>query len=315
MSFQIETAQRSQAKLRIGLSAPSGGGKTYSALKLGYGLCNKWDKIGVIDTEQHSSSLYADLGKFKIINFEPPFKAERYIEAVHAFEEAGMEVIIIDSVTHVWKGEGGLLEFQNSLGGRFQDWAKVTPLYQRFIQSILQSKAHVITTIRKKESYAMSTEDGKSRVIKQGLDDEIRDGFSYELTVAFNININHLAEPSKDRTGLFMKSDGTSTGFMITSDTGKMLKKWAESGIPEKTKELAPLITEFQRKKIFALGKVLGYDSENTKKMVKDFFKVDHFNNVSQEQAGKMITAMMVKTKTVKQQEVNEDIDPDDIDL
>lgn len=230
MSFQIETAHRTQAKLRIGLAAPSGGGKTMGALKLAYGITGDWSKIGLIDTEQGSGSLYSHLGPYKVIRFDAPFSPHRYIEAIHAFEEAGMEVIIIDSVTHVWNGRGGLLEYNTSLGGRFQDWAKTTPLYQSFLQGILESKAHVITTIRKKESYAISNEGGKTKVEKQGLDDEIRGGFNYELTVAFDLNIHHLAEASKDRTGLFMKSDGSNAGFYITEETGKKLKEWANEG-------------------------------------------------------------------------------------
>jgi len=97
-----------------------------------------------------------------------------------------MEVIIIDSITHVWKGQGGLLEYQNALGGRYQDWAKATPLYQKWLNKILQSSAHIITTNRKKQGYNMITEGNKTKVEKAGLDDEIRDGYEYEMTIALD---------------------------------------------------------------------------------------------------------------------------------
>lgn len=308
MSFLIETAKRSQAKLRIGLAAPSGGGKTYSALQIAYGLTGNWNKVGIIDTEQGSASLYSHLGDYKVIRFDPPFSPQRYIEAIEAFEEAGMDVIIVDSITHVWKGQGGVLELHNSYGGRFQDWAKTTPLYQRFLDAILQSKAHVITTIRKKESYAMSNDQGRTKVVKQGLDDEIRDGFSYELTVAFDITIGHIAEASKDRTGLFMKGSIPQAGFTITTDTGKILKDWAESGdkivpVKDPTEEWkAPTsttkyISEFQKTKIKQIGIELGKSADEAVKIVTDFYKVDTIDNITQDQAAKMITVMMDKRK------------------
>lgn len=79
------------------------------------------------------------------------------------------------------------MEYQEKLGGSFKDWAKVTPIYQDFIDVILNSPAHIITTIRKKVKHEMTTENGKSKVTKLGMEDEIRDGYEYEMTLAFNI--------------------------------------------------------------------------------------------------------------------------------
>jgi L-ribulose-5-phosphate 3-epimerase UlaE len=139
-----------------------------------------------------------------------------------------MDVIIIDSITHVWKGEGGLLEYQSALGGRYQDWAKATPLYQRWLNTILESKCHIITTNRKKQGYNMITEGNKTKVEKAGLDDEIRDGYDYEVTVALEItNDKHMVKASKDRTNLFAGKPE----FVITPDIGKKLLEWCNSGI------------------------------------------------------------------------------------
>ena len=151
--MQLQQAQRKRVKLRLNLASPSGFGKTYSALLLAYGLTNDWTKIAVIDTENDSASLYSHLGDFKTLQLGSPYTPERYIEAIRICEGANMEVIIIDSITHVWKGQGGLLEYQNALGGRYQDWAKATPLYQKWLNKILQSSAHIITTNRKKQGY------------------------------------------------------------------------------------------------------------------------------------------------------------------
>lgn len=226
--MQLQKAERKRVKLRLNIASPSGFGKTYSALLIAFGLTSDWQKIAVIDTENDSASLYSHLGEFKTVSLKPPYAPEVYIEAIKLCELAGMEVIIIDSVTHVWKGQGGLLEYQNSLGGRYQDWAKATPLYQRWLNAILQCKTHVITTNRKKQGYNMITEGNKTKVEKAGLDDEIRDGYEYEMTIALEIiNDRHLAKASKDRTQLFVDKPE----FMITVETGKQILDWCNKGV------------------------------------------------------------------------------------
>jgi hypothetical protein len=225
--MQLQNAERKRVKLRLNIASPSGFGKTYGALLIAYGIAGNWQKIAVIDTENDSASLYAHLGEFKALSLHPPYTPERYIQAIKICEDAGMEVIIIDSITHVWKGQGGLLEYQNSLGGRYQDWAKATPLYQKWLNAILQSKCHVITTNRKKQGYNMITEGNKTKVEKAGLDDEIRDGYEYEMTISLEIiNDKHLAKASKDRTQLFAGKPE----FIITTETGKQILNWCNEG-------------------------------------------------------------------------------------
>ncbi|HVX27196.1 MAG TPA: AAA family ATPase [Parafilimonas sp.] len=227
--MQLQQAERKRVKLRLNIAAPSGFGKTYSALLIAYGITNDWSKIAVIDTENDSASLYSHLGQFKTLQLKAPYSCERYIEAIKICEDADMDVIIIDSITHVWKGQGGLLEYQNALGGRYQDWAKATPLYQKWLNKILQSSAHVITTNRKKQGYNMITEGNKTKVEKAGLDDEIRDGYEYEMTIALEItNDKHMARASKDRTGLFTDKPE----FIITVETGRKILAWCIEGKP-----------------------------------------------------------------------------------
>jgi hypothetical protein len=166
MTFQIVTAQRQKAKLRIGLSGPSGSGKTYSALLMASGLASSWDKICLIDTENGSGELYSNLGPYNVLTLTAPFSPERYIEAIKAAEAAGMEVIIIDSVTHEWDGKGGALEINEHLaqakykGNTWAAWSETTPRHQKFIDTIVQSPVHVITTVRNKQE-TMQTEEGR----------------------------------------------------------------------------------------------------------------------------------------------------------
>lgn len=233
--MELKKATRKQVKLRLGLSAVSGGGKTMSALLLAYGMTQDWSKIAVIDTENGSASLYSHLGDFNTIDLTAPFSPERYIEAINTCENAGMEVIILDSITHEWDGKGGIIDISNSMtGNSFTNWAKITPRHDAFINALLQSKCHIISCVRRKQDYEMTKgSDGKLKVEKAGLKEITREGFEYELTLNFNLEINHHATASKDRTNLFMDEPG----FIITSETGKRLIDWCNDGEPEPTIE------------------------------------------------------------------------------
>ena len=227
--MQLQKATRAKAKIRLGLSAVSGGGKTYSALLIAHGLCGNWDKVAVIDTENNSAHLYAHLGDFNVLQLDAPYAPERYIEAIKACENAGMEVIIIDSITHEWDGKGGIIEISNSMtGNSFTNWAKLTPRHQAFIDAILSSKCHIITTVRRKQDYEMTKDkDGKVKVEKAGLKEVTREGFEYELTVNLELDVKHNATASKDRTGLFIDKPA----FVPSEETGRIIRQWCESGV------------------------------------------------------------------------------------
>lgn len=253
MTMNLRKATRQQAKLRIGVTAPSGAGKTYSSLLIAQGLASSWDKIALIDTENRSGDLYSHLGEYNIITLDAPYTPERYIEAIKACDTAGMEVIIIDSASHEWDGKGGCLEIYESIGGKYQDWAKVTPRHRKFLEAILSSSAHVITTTRRKQDYEMSKDSsGKVKVEKMGLKEVQREGFEYELTLNFEIDVRHNATASKDRTGLFVDQPE----FIISKETGEKLKAWADSGADPKeiaAKEAAALAEKEAEQKILAI--------------------------------------------------------------
>lgn len=226
--MQLQKATRKKVKLRLGLSGASGFGKTFSALLIAKGLVGDWSKIAVIDTENDSASLYSHLGDFNTLSLTQPFTPERYVEAINACIKAGMEAIIIDSISHEWDGKGGCLQIVESLGGRYQDWGKVTPRHQAFIDAITNSPVHMVTTVRRKQDYEMTKDNnGKMKVEKAGLKEVTRDGYEYELTLNLElINDQHLAKASKDRTGLFMNK----AEFIVTEETGRIIKEWTESG-------------------------------------------------------------------------------------
>lgn len=252
--FQIRKAARTQAKLRIGITGPSGSGKTLSALYLAKGLVGSWQKICLIDSENGSGDLYSHVGEYNTITLTAPFSPERYIEAIKAAVDAGMELIIIDSVSHEWDGKGGCLEIneltaqRNFKGNTWAAWSETTPRHQKFLDAITQSPVHMITTARSKTD-TVQTDGGK--VKKVGLKDIQREGFEYELTINFNIDRDtHTAIASKDRTELFMGVEP----FVIKEETGEKIKKWNET---------APIDYTPIKRRIMAEAKRLGLDPKS----------------------------------------------------
>lgn len=226
--MEIRKAERKKAKLRLGIAAPSGAGKTYSALLLAFGLGGK---VGLIDTEHGSGDLYAHLGDYDIISIEAPYTVNKYTQAIKAFEQAGYNTVIIDSLSHAWSGDGGLLDKQGKMADRgtnsFAAWRTITPEHNALVDAMLSSPCHIIATMRAKQEYVLETNSkGKQEPKKVGMAPVQREGMEYEFTVMLDVDMNHVASASKDRTSLF---DGQY--MKITADTGKMLLSWLEMGV------------------------------------------------------------------------------------
>lgn len=222
----FKKAERKQAKLRLALAGPSGSGKTYSALLMANGLGGR---IAVIDTEQGSASLYSDIADFDVLELQPPFSPERYVEAIVAAETAGYNVLIIDSYSHEWTGPGGCLEANEALahqkfrGNTWAAWNETTPRHRKLTNKILTSTLHVICTMRSKTETVQG--EGK-KIVKLGMKSEQRDGTDYEFTVVLDITHDaHTAIASKDRTKIFNHPE------LISEDTGRRLLAWLNDGI------------------------------------------------------------------------------------
>ena len=235
-------AQRTKAKLRLAMTGPAGSGKTYSALLLAFGLGGK---IAMIDTENGSGDLYCNLGDYDICSLSAPYDPRKYVQNIHEAEQAGYDILIIDSLSHAWSGEGGVLDLQSRAaassksGNSYTAWRQVTPLQNRLVDCILASPCHIIATMRSKTEYIQAENDrGRTEIKKVGLAPVQREGMDYEFGTVFDISSNHTAAVSKDRTGLF-----DNTFFTISQDTGKTLRKWLDDGaempnnIPETQQE------------------------------------------------------------------------------
>ena len=225
----FKKAERKQAKLRLALSGPSGSGKTTGALLIAKGLGGK---IAVLDTERGSASLYADLVDFDTVELGPPYTPERYIEVIREAEKAGYDTLILDSITHEWNGEGGILQIVDTVartrlkGNSYMAWNEGTPRHQKFIDAMLASPLHIIATMRSKSVYVETEKgNGKKTYEKQGTAPQQRDGLEYEFTAVLDLSIDgNLATASKDRTRLFRDP------LVISEDTGHKLLEWLNSG-------------------------------------------------------------------------------------
>lgn len=230
MALQIRKAERRQAKARVAFIGTSGTGKTYSSILFARGLAGPEGRILMVDTEHHSGELYSNLTDYDYAEIEPPYETEKYIEAIQVAEENGYDVLILDSISHAWAGQGGILEQQDTIAGRggnrFAAWGEVTPKQLRFIDAMINADIHIVVTMRAKTAYALIPDaSGKTKPEKLGLAPVQREGIDYEFTLVLDIDRSHTAQASKDRTGLF-----DTRIFCPTEAEGAELREWLNSG-------------------------------------------------------------------------------------
>lgn len=302
MTIQFQKAKRSQARLRLALAGPSGSGKTYSALLLAKGIGGR---VAVIDTEQGSASLYDTLLDFDVLNLQPPYRPERFIEAIKAAEEAGYDIIVIDSITHEWNGSGGCLELNDEIartkyrGNTWSAWNETTPRHRAFVDAILASKCHVIATMRTKTETAQVDEGGRKTVKKLGTKTEQRDGAEYEFTTVLDlVHDGHAATVSKDRSGKFGGDPQP-----ITVQTGVMLREWLNSAatpdpvqekprpLPAPSPDAGPAHPD-ELRYMFSVAEGLGFPMADLKHLIGEMFGVSNSRELTSGQVGAVILAV-----------------------
>lgn len=232
MMSMFKKAVRSQAKLRLALLGPSGSGKTYTALSIAKHLGKR---IAVIDTERGSASLYAgDVCDFDVLEPES-FSPSTYVQAIHAAEREGYDVIVIDSLTHAWSGKGGALEMVDNAAKRsksansFAAWRDVTPEHNALVDALVSSRAHIIATVRVKTAHELQEDDrGRKVPVKIGLAPIQRDGMEYEFTVTGDMDLEHTLTIAKTRC----KALDRGVYKMPGKDIAETLLAWLNDGAP-----------------------------------------------------------------------------------
>jgi hypothetical protein len=238
--LKIEKARRDAVKLSIVLSGPSGAGKTFSALTLASGMGKN---IILIDSEKKRSKIYARHFAFDVIQLSSPYTPERYREVIKLAKTKNPDVIIVDSATHEWMGNGGILQEVDSVDpkNKMIKWANVTPRHDKYTESLSsETTCHMIVTLRAREKYMVTEvidDSGKKKMgmKRLGLRPIQRKDFLYDFILCFTLDPDtHEAQVLKQVEGAPKIS---SEKFLITKDFGRQLLKWAETGDDAVTKE------------------------------------------------------------------------------
>lgn len=246
MSITFRPAIRENVGLLIGLAGSSGSGKTYTAMRLSSGIAGG-KSFAVIDTEAGRSKHYADDFKFDHADLTPPFTPDAYAEAIVAADKAGYPVIVVDSVSHVWAGDGGVLDWQEAeltrMAGdnygkreacKMAAWIKPKLSHKHMVQKLLQVRAHLILCFRAEEKIEMvKGDDGRMKIIPKvtntGLNGWVpvcEKNLPYELTASFLLTADApgMPKPIKlqaQHRPLFPLDKP------ITEESGRLIAQWA----------------------------------------------------------------------------------------
>ena len=234
MSSLFTKATKAEAKARIAVTGPSGSGKTYSSLLWAQVLA-EGGKIAVIDTERDSAKLYADRFDFDSLSMSAPYHPDRLVEALKVAEQEGYACVVIDSLTHFWNGQGGILEIVDQAGAAnkgnaFSGWKVATPIQQRMVDAILAFDGHIITTMRSKTEYSLEkNEYGKISPKKVGLAPQQRDGIEYEYTLVLEMDTEHRTIIGKTRCEMLADKVFPANA---ANDGATTFLNWLKSGDP-----------------------------------------------------------------------------------
>lgn len=235
--FTFVPVERQKSKLRMAIEGVASSGKTLGSLYIAYGITQDWSKIALIDTEHERARFYANrtdlgTGAFLYCPFSAPYSPERCKAAVQeAAEAVGPDgVVIFDSFSHAWAGEGGMLDVNQKnayalRGNTYAAWNTTGKIQDNLVNSIFSVQAHTIVTMRSKMEYVQDRDDsGRSVIRKVGLAPVQRDNVEYEFDIALSIDRNHIARLEKDVTFL--------DGFVdtITPELGRRIAEWLSEG-------------------------------------------------------------------------------------
>lgn len=253
MTFAFRPAVRDNVGLLIGLCGPSGSGKTFTAMRLAAGIVGKGNRFAVIDTEANRALHYADQFDFDHGSLRPPFRPSAYIEAIRAADAAGYKAIVIDSMTHEWAGEGGVIDWQEEeldrMAGtdygkrercKMSAWIKPKMGHKEMVQKFLQVRAHLIFCLRAEEKTKLVKNDkGKDVPVSAGFQPVCAKDFMFEMTASF------LFEPDRAGYPIPIKLQEQHRKLFpldrpVSEQTGEGLAVWANGGVVSKALNPAP---------------------------------------------------------------------------
>jgi len=227
--MEFKDASKKDTKIKADFEGIAGSGKTMSALLVAKGMMNgDMSKVAVGQTEFGRSQVYVDrVGQFKVLEIRPPFHPNKIKEILDLAEKNGIKVLILDSISDFWAGEGGTLDLHQAASdvvkNSFSAWRKVGPIQEAMMNAILSSNIHVFVTTKKKTEYVIEPVNGKQTIKKLGLKPIQKEGIEYRWMLQFDIDQEtHRATVSKDNLGLFENKPP----FLITEETGAAIRNW-----------------------------------------------------------------------------------------
>lgn len=239
--FVFQEGVREQLKARLGFVGPAGSGKTYSALVFASTLGKN---IFVIDTEDRSALYYADEFTFKHLPLGPPYSPARYIAAMQAAIDQGADVILLDSLTHAWADEGGVLDMKDKIAARsrsgnsFDAWREATPEHNKLVNFLVRCPVHLLATMRSKTAYVMeeyTDRNGqtKTKPVKIGMEPIQRQGMDYEFTLVADLDTENTIMVTKSRCkplarAVVRNPDKDPTN---TQEMAKRFAAWLDEGV------------------------------------------------------------------------------------
>jgi hypothetical protein len=276
--LNIRPVELTGVKIVLGIAGTSGSGKTYTAIKIARGMVDKPSEIGFLDTENKRGSLYYNIldAPFLIADLYPPFSPRRYITSIKEFQESGIKVLVIDSISHEWEGEGGCDDIANAPKAdgserKVANWIGAKKEHKAFMNALLQSNVQIICCIRAREKTDFKN---PAKPISQGIQPICEKSFMFEMTASVMMD-----DEGKKQTWLkmpeFLKEafgDGTS---YIGEETGKKIMEWVNTG-----KKEDPIITKLKSEMLMECEKGLDALVAVWKKVPKKYQKEleDHKN-------------------------------------
>lgn len=280
--LNIRPVTRGESKAIIGIAGTSGSGKTYTALKIARGMVKDPSKIGFLDTENKRGSLYAEIldGPFMIADLYPPFSPQRYAEAIKEFQAAGVEVLVIDSVSHEWEGEGGVDDIANAplnAGKKIANWVGAKRSHKSFMNTLLQCNMHIVACLRAREKTDFKN---PKEPVSLGIQPICEKNFMFELTASMMMGNEGKTQEFLKMPYFLREAMGNGKGY-LGEDAGKMIIESLSKGEREDP-EVTRLKSEMLMACEFGLAGVIAIWNTLDKAMKK---KLEAHKNICKESA------------------------------
>jgi len=232
----IRPVESGQSKAVIGIAGQSGDGKTLTAILIAMGMVDDPSEIGFLDAENKRGSLYANIlpKPFMIGDLYPPFSPIRYATAIQQFQDAGVKVLIVDSISHMVEGSGGMEDIANAPKSdgsprKIADWITAKKENKKFMNVVLQSNMHIIFCVRAREKTDFKD---PTKPVSLGIQPVCEKNFMFEMTASIMMGNQGKTQYHTKVPEFLKEAFGNGQGY-LGIETGKKIRAWLEKGKKE----------------------------------------------------------------------------------